>query len=211
MSKYQYLCPVCSGPTKRSGTTSAKTPRWRCKVCGFSWTRSNNDARQAYWFKVFIDWLLQPAPLTQVAAAHHISRRILVRYFEPFWLVTVPVPHEPERIYDQLFIDGTYFNKNCLLIASTSTHVTSWVWGFTESAWLYNKLFDTVGPPLVVTTDGAHGALKAIQQTWPTSTIQRCLIHVQRTIFTYTTKRPQTTAGNPLKRLAVKCPRFSSV
>lgn len=203
MSRNRLSCPVCGGPAKRNGTTSAKTQRWRCKTCGFSWTNSKKEeTQQAYWFQVFLAWILGPAPLELVAARYHISRRTLQRHFEPFWFIQIPHPQQPERIYDQLFVDGTYFNKNCLLIASTASHVVGWTWGYSESSWLYGQLFDQIGPPLVVTTDGHDGALKAIKQNWPTSKIQRCLVHVQRNVFTYTTKHPQTAAGKALKRLA---------
>ena len=37
--------------------------------------------------------------------------------------ITVPTATDPHRVYDQVFIDGTYFHNKCLLVACTQTHV----------------------------------------------------------------------------------------
>lgn len=69
---------------------------------------------------MFYEWFLSSSTLSSIAAAHGYSRRQLTRWFENFWLVHVPDNTDPNRIYDQLFVDGTYFgHQNCLLVAST--------------------------------------------------------------------------------------------
>ncbi|MDK6949098.1 IS256 family transposase, partial [Escherichia coli] len=33
-------CPLCGNNTKKNGTTSKSTTRWRCTHCGHSFTRN---------------------------------------------------------------------------------------------------------------------------------------------------------------------------
>ncbi|MCI7306177.1 MAG: transposase, partial [Trueperella sp.] len=53
------------------------------------------------------------------------------------------------------------------------------------------------------TTDGDRGALAAIKACWPTSRLQRCLVHIQRNIRTLTTTRPKTDQHKALYKLAL--------
>ena len=56
----------------------------------------------------------------------------------------------------------------------------------------------------MATTDGAPGALKAIATSWPTTRIQRCLIHVRRDTVCDLPLRPRTTQGRALLGLSRK-------
>ena len=56
----------------------------------------------------------------------------------------------------------------------------------------------------MATTDGAPAALKAIATAWPTTRIQRCLIHVRRDTVRDPTLRPRTTQGRALLGLSRK-------
>ena len=64
----------------------------------------------------------------QVAASHNIGRRNLERRFYTFWFIDIPHHINSFRIYDQIFIDGTYTKAGSLLIAATRFHVLNWVW-----------------------------------------------------------------------------------
>lgn len=56
----------------------------------------------------------------------------------------------------------------------------------------------------MATTDGAPAALKAIATSWPTTRIQRCLIHVRRDTVCDLPLRPRTTQGRALLGLSRK-------
>lgn len=103
-------CPLCGSSPYKHGTTSKGTPRWMCQQCRYSYTNTNHDAIQAARFRLFITWLTEGLTLNQVARRVNKSPRTLQRWFEPFWLIEVPDVKDKERIYDQIFIDGTYFN-----------------------------------------------------------------------------------------------------
>ncbi len=185
-----------------NGPTSAGKQRWRCTNCNATSlnTRANTD--EIRHFTIFIEWILTGDPAHRVAARYNVSRRTLTRWFRYFWFIQIPSITDPHRVYDQLFIDGTYFHKKCLLVACTSTHVVAWHWCIRETTRDYTTLLDKLAPPLVVTTDGQRGSLKAIKDCWPHTKIQRCLVHVQRNIYTETTRNPHTAAGKVLRRLA---------
>lgn len=191
---------------KRNGTTSAGRTRWRCKDCGASTSASNDAAIQTSRFTLFIQWLLSPNSLTTTAAQRKRTRRQLTRWFQPFWLVKVPNNIDPYRIYDQIFLDGTYFGRHhCLLVASSPTHVIAWHWCHRENTHNYHRLLDQIPhPPLVATVDGHAGALKAIERDWKTTKIQRCLVHVKRNIQEDVGLNPTLTTGKILRGLSLK-------
>ncbi|SJM59874.1 Mobile element protein [Corynebacterium glutamicum] len=83
-----------------------------------------------------------------------MTRRTLTNWFHDYWFVQVPRNTDRFRVYDQLFIDGTFFNTTCLLVAYTFDHVVAWRWCTKEDAYNYTRLFDQLQPPLIVTTDG---------------------------------------------------------
>lgn len=43
-----------------------------------------------------------------------------------------------------------------------------------------------------------------IKHVWPSTAVQRCLVHIQRNVRTYVTSRPRTEAGRAIYALALK-------
>ncbi|WP_053545881.1 IS1249 family transposase [Corynebacterium deserti] len=203
MNRTRPTCPVCTGTMRKNGTTTKGTTRWRCTTCGASTTNTRTDDHHARRFQLFINWIQSPQSLTTLAQQHRVTRRTLTRWFHNYWYVEVPRNTDHHRIYDQLFIDGTYFNTKCLLIACTFDHVVAWRWCTKEDSYNYTRLFDQLQPPLIVTTDGQKGALKAITTTWPTTKIQRCLVHIKRNIQQHVTLNPKLKPGKALRKLSL--------
>lgn len=114
----------------------------------------------------------------------------------------VPSHTDKFRVYDQLFIDGTYFHKKCLLVACTAEHPVAWLWCTGESKYNYTRLLDMLVPPLIVTIDGSGGARAVIKKHWPDTKIQRCLVHVQRNILTDISRHPRYLAHKALRTFA---------
>lgn len=63
----------------------------------------------------------------------------------------------------------------------------------------------------MVVLDGGRGAYYAIKQTWPTTRIQRCLVHAQRVVRRHLTSRPRTDAGKALYKLALDLTRITTI
>ncbi|MBG9274312.1 hypothetical protein I4J05_04280 [Corynebacterium diphtheriae bv. mitis] len=80
----------------------------------------------------------------------------------------MPNTPDPNRIYDQTFIDGTYTAAGCLLVAATRTHVITWYWAKSETTYACTQLLKQLAPPLCVVLDGGQGAYGAITSCWPT-------------------------------------------
>jgi len=135
----------------------------------------NNDAVQAKWFRLFISWLTSSNSLEETAKTCGVSTRTLQRRFTPFWLIQPPRRVDKQRIYDQIFIDGTYFNTKCLVVAADSTHVINWFWCTKESSWSYMRPLDPLAPPQLVTCDGDAGGLKALHHLWPDTPVNAAL------------------------------------
>lgn len=191
---------------KKNGTTSKGTTRWRCTSpdCGASTTKARKDLQLAADFGTFIDCVTGTASVADAAAARQMSRRSLERRFRTFWLIDIPHNIDHFRVYDQVFIDGTYTGAGCLLIAATRTHVLNWVWTRHETTAAYLQLLEPLQPPLMVVLDGGSGAYSAIRRVWPTTTIQRCLVHAQRVVRSYVTQQPRTDAGRAIYQLALE-------
>jgi len=206
-------CPVCAGETKKNGTTSKGTTRWRCKDphCGSSTTHTRNDQALKRDFTAFHRYVTSTTPLPQIARDLGVSRWTLDRRFETFWLIDVPNTPDPNRVYDQIFIDGTYTAAGCLLIAASVDHVIAWHWAKQESAHAYTQLLSKIAEPLCVVLDGGRGAYTAIKAVWPNALIQRCLVHAQRVIRRHTTSRPRTDAGRAIYALALKLTKITTL
>ena len=204
MPKNQPRCH-CGGEMKRNGKTSANRTRWRCKICGASTTKTRSDITHAAVFRQFIEHCTSTTALTQIAGAAGVSHSTMKRRFSWCWLVDVPDPtigHEA-RVYDQIFLDGTYTAGGCLIVAATLDHVIAWHWCTRETTRDYQQLCERIPAPLIAVIDGGQGAASAIKTCWPGTKIQRCLVHAQRVVRRYTTSCPRTDAGRAIYQLAL--------
>ena len=194
-------CDICGHGLVKNGKTAAGTQRWLCPQCNVSSINTRAHASEIRHFKIFIDWVLSGESADHLAKRLGVTRRTLTRWFKLLWFITVPTATDPYRVYDQVFIDGTYFHKKCLLVACTNTHVIAWHWCLRESSYEYLKLLDKIAQPLIVTTDGSGGALKALRIKWPDVAIQRCLVHVQRNTFADISRNPIHPAHKAIRKL----------
>ena len=194
-------CDMCGHGLVKNGKTAAGTQRWLCPQCQASSINTRAHTSEIRHFKIFIDWILSGESADHLATRLGVTRRTLTRWFTLLWFITVPTATDPHRVYDQVFIDSTYFHNKCLLVACTQTHVIAWHWCLRESSYEYLKLLDKIAQPLVVTTDGAGGALKALHTKWPDVTIQRCLVHIQRNTFADISRNPIHPAHKAIRKL----------
>ena len=192
---------MCGHLLVKNGKTAAGTQRWLCLQCNASSINTRAHTSEIRRFKIFIDWILSGESADHLATRRGVTRRTLTRWFTLLWFITVPTATDPYRVYDQVFIDGTYFHNKCLLVACTDTHVIAWHWCLRESSYEYLKLLDKIAQPFIVTTDGSGGALKALRIKWPGVRIQRCLVHVQRNTFTDISRNPIHPAHKAIRKL----------
>lgn len=113
-----------------------------------------------------------------------------------------PVIEPTGEIFDEIQLDGIYLQKgHCCLIAYANGFVVDFQWCTTENATAWQVLLARIPAPTVVIIDGGSGLAKALQNAWPQTRIQRCLVHIQRNVRRYLTRRPRTTPGKQLAKL----------
>ena len=175
MSKNQPRCH-CGGEMKRNGTTSKGTTRWRCKQCGASSVKRRNDITNAAVFTQFIEHCTTAISLDDLAKRNGVSRATMKRRFKWCWLVDVPDPTagHHKRIYDQVFLDGTYTAGGCLIVAATIDHVIAWHWCKHETTRDYQLLLERIEAPLIAVIDGGQlrkfNAASSTPNAWSAAT-----------------------------------------
>jgi hypothetical protein len=156
----------------------------------------------------FVRWLLGPLPQLDAAPA---SARTFRRHSAWCWQVEPAVTVTGE-IYDEVQLDGIYLSSHwCALIASHRGKVLAWQWCDREKTIAWRVLLQRLPPPQVVVCDGGPGLHAALNQDWPDTRVQRCLVHVQRNVRTQLTSRPRTDAGKALWGLAKTLTRIGSL
>jgi len=130
---------------------------------------------------------------------------------------------EPEDVIDfskckYLIYDGTYFHKNGCFISlmdAVDQRLISNIYEKKEGyknvyAW-FSKLNKEGLTPLYITMDGERSVIRAINEVWPQTKIQRCLYHIQREGMRWLRTYPKTQAGIDLRRLLKTLCRISSL
>ena len=202
-------CPSCKGRrVKKNGVTSAGTPRYRCLDCGACHTKRRPQGRAGNTYEAFVSYLLGKHAQSELDRG---SDRSVRRNFTWCWNPVVPTPPVTGEVFDQVFIDGTYLAGGwVVLIACTTTHVLNWQVCARETKAAYQALLTPIAPPLMVVTDGSKGAERAINSLWPTTKIQRCLVHVHRNNITDLTRKPKTIPGQVLLHLSRQLTRITT-
>lgn len=224
--KHPARCPECGETAYKHGTRNGKQ-RWRCRNCGL--TFEYNPKRKILaiqeveqFFRQFIDYITSPVPAQYFTESIPGSGRTFRRHNQFFWLVTVPKPkippYKPGEL-KQIYIDGTYVNGGCLLIAYDGHYILNWHWCYRETKADYMALLRGLPRPYMVITDGGMGAYSAIQEYYNRSKegrknpvrIQRCLVHVRNNIRRQTTRNPQTPPGQELYAFSRRITRINTI
>jgi transposase-like protein len=162
-------------------------------------------------------WITQHFTIRQLAdlSGHSISK---IRRIIEYWLEK-PTPEIAQfHGVRYLVLDATYFHKDgCLMSLMNACDQTilstlyvpreSFQWAL---PWL-SKLKERALNPHAFTTDGERNIIRAIRQTWPAVTIQRCLYHIQHEGCRWLRSYPATEAGKALRRLLLTLPQIRSV
>ena len=189
-------CEICGKNMRKNGTTTAGTQRWRCNSCGFSKTRKNDT--RAKRFKLFLNWLLSKKTQEEMG----YSRAKFKRLTHEFWEIW-PIAFQTGEVFDTVYLDGIWIKKKCVvLIACSREHVISWHLAKGESTAAWAALMSRIPAPTMLVSDGAPGLAKAARSVWPTTSIQRCIVHIFRDIKSCTTMNPKLDAGKELLELA---------
>lgn len=196
-------CPSCKNQMQRWGTHPSGTKRWRCLACKTNTVRKRKDNRERTRLSLFVRWLTSKATLEEVADDAVVSIQTLHTWFRLFWLSPPKPKPTSTRV---LVLDATsVVPRQCMLLIAGDNdrcEPVSWMPTVREchEAW-FKFLMDLMWAgvePSVVVCDGQRGLLKAINEVWPKTKIQRCLVHVIRQASNWLTQNPKTRTGYEL-------------
>lgn len=122
----------------------------------------------------------------------------MTRRFQPFWQIRLE-PIIPKDV-GVLIVDGLYLDarNHCVLIGKTPKAVVFWMFADRETYGSWRLFCQRVPAPDVVVCDGQRGMRAALRDCWPSTRVQRCIVHVFQLAMARLTRRPKTLAGQEL-------------
>ena len=136
-----------------------------------------------FHLREFLDWLLTGRTQEQLGAGGARAFRKRAG-----WCWSIRPAIEPDGlVHHTVMADSTYMAHGwCLVIAidGASSQAVDWQWCSHENSAAYTALFGRILQPDVLITDGLHCVEKACVAAWPSTRIQRCLVHMQRNTTT---------------------------
>ncbi|KAF7277658.1 hypothetical protein GWI33_000987, partial [Rhynchophorus ferrugineus] len=202
-------CLLCDVKLVKNGRNTAGNQRWKCPSCGASSVRKRPDRSRLFTLLAFIDWLLgkhEQATLDGTQTGRSFRRRIAW-----CWELKPRIPITG-TMYDVIQIDGFNLRTGwCVLTATHRGTVVTTQWCSREGYAAWSALMKRLPAPMVVVCDGGPGMHAALNEHWPGTRIQRCLVHLQRNVRTYVTTRSKTAAGKGLWGLAKKLTRVKTI
>jgi hypothetical protein len=189
------------------GKTSQNKQRFLCNTCGKSYLwkeKLNKYNREKHWFKL---WVKESYSIRQLCILSGYSRSKLQR-IKDYWLDLSPQDSFDFSACKYLIYDGTYFHKNGCFInlmnaldQKTISNIYTKKEGYRYvHAWFSNLKGEGLDP-LYITMDGEKSVIRAINEIWPQTYIQRCLYHIQREGMRWLRTNPKTQAGKDLRCL----------
>lgn len=135
------------------------------------------------------------------------SQSTLQRIFRHY-LSTPPTFVIQQKLRPYLIIDGTYFSEGLCLVLYYDTKLRySLLYRFTTGEY-YRQIKEDLenlrklGIDIAaVTCDGKRAIIKAVEKVYPAAAIQRCMVHVQRMVRLWLTRKPKLTAARELRYL----------
>jgi Transposase and inactivated derivatives len=203
-------CWVCGSLAVIKWGVRQGKQRFRCKDCGALNTRKNKGVSLSNRFIWFREWISGKQTFSQLVARTGYSERSLKYYFYhylshyPRWKI-----RPSEKV--NLLIDGTYFkNKLCLVLYRDNNIKATQIYRITDGEW-FEEISEDIQNLLnlgiqieSVTCDGLSNIIKAVKKTSPDTIVQRCLIHIQREVLIWLTRKPKNMAAIELRKI-VKC------
>ena len=198
-------CLLCDVKLVKNGYNTAGNQRWKCTSCGASSVRKRSDRSRLFTLLRFLDWLREKQ--AQADTTPGGTGRTFRHQIRWCWELRPRIQVTGE-IYDVVQIDGFNLRTGwCVLTARSRGKVVVYQWCARESQAAWGALFQRLPEPRVVVCDGGPGMHAALKEHWPTTRVQRCLVHLQRNVRKYVTTRSKTAAGKTLWGLALRLTR----
>jgi hypothetical protein len=187
-------CPFCDSNQCIKKGFQEGYQRWKCNSCNkkFQANRKALPPKE----ELFCLYVFNKQTLNELSDEYHAKREVFQEMFDSVSLKKKV--HEPRII--ALCVDTTFFGEFGVVVFRDQKKKENLWWMFVEEERLeyYHRGFCVLlglGYTIAsVTADGLPG----LPNVFKGIPFQYCHFHAKKTITTYTTKRPQTTAGKEI-------------
>lgn len=165
----------------------------------------NKYYRLRKWFYL---WVKEGYSVRQLGAISGHGKKKIKAIIHYWMKQNIPKLYMDLSSCHYLIFDGTYFKReNCLVLLIN--HLTNEIiTGSYLKRENYHSTFEIFLNlrkqglhPKAITIDGNTTAIRAVREIWPESTIQRCIIHIQRQGLSWLRRNPKTKAAIELRKL----------
>ncbi len=170
-------------------------------------TASNEGVKQANEFIWFTKWVLGRRTLNDLVKESAYSRSKLQRMFKVY-LSRPPKFIIQQKIALRLIIDGTYFGRAlCLLLYYDSVRRYGLYYRYSTNEFYREikedlEILKSIGVELSsVTCDGKKSIIRAVRKVYEGAIVQRCTVHVQRSVRAWLTRQPKSGPARELRYL----------
>ncbi len=170
-------------------------------------TASNEGVKQANELIWFTKWVLGRRTLNDLVKESAYSRSKLQRMFKVY-LSRPPKFIIQQKIALRLIIDGTYFGRAlCLLLYYDSVRRYGLYYRYSTNEFYREikedlEILKYIGVELSsVTCDGKKSIIRAVRKVYEGAIVQRCTVHVQRSVRAWLTRQPKSGPARELRYL----------
>jgi hypothetical protein len=151
--------------------------------------------------------MIQATTIKELARQNHCSIST-VRRAILYWLQRPPIKVVSYSTVRHIIVDGTFLRRNKGIYAAMNAqdhHIIAGGYNLREGAKdlcvFYQHLAAGALDPQSATVDGNTQQIKYLRTQWPTITLQRCVVHVQRQGLSWCRRTPKRTDAKHLRRL----------
>jgi hypothetical protein len=159
---------------------------------------------QFIWFR---RWVIGKQTLDQLSLDSSYSKR-KVQYLFKAYLSKPPQFIIKNKLALNLMIDGTYMNGDaCLILYYDSKLKYALFYRWTNQEYFTEIKEDLENLKLLgidlqsVTCDGKKAIINAVRKVYPQALVQRCIVHIQRMVRHWLTRKPKSTTAKELRYL----------
>lgn len=171
-------------------------------------TRNKPAQRYDNRFIWFYKWVIERQTYKTLTRDAGLSKDTLQKTFY-YFLSKAPKVKIVKRDKVNLRMDATYFARFNLLCYQDHADGYTQLIRFSDGEY-YEEIKEDLDNLIKlgvridsITTDGHKSALKAIRNSMPHVTVQRCLVHIQRMCLLWLTRYPKHIAGQELRKLVL--------
>lgn len=196
-----------SSNVKRFGKTKINRQRWFCLHCHHTYTWRLPSTHHLHWFK---QWIIEGYSVRQLSKISSLTAVTLKRSIR-HWLKHPPQPYWVADNVQHIICDGTFLEHRIGIYVVMNADTKRLLYaafnvseGARELSQFYHALADAGLSPKSATVDGNPQQIKYLRLMWPSITLQRCIVHVQRQGLSWCRRNPKRTDVKHLRKIFLR-------